>query len=213
MRTDGRSMVFNVVTFRTETPERNIFVILKRNYRWCNQSCCHNNSNTENYTHSSECIFRPESAEWSSTASLAYIVIALHTWSGWKYRPSRLHGIILIESIDKRTHYLLSQQHFIDSNGHWPPSLCLGLTSSGALLTTAYWKFLRTDPHQGSCYEWVDSPCNTSSSDLTSCGWVIATHPRLPNAHVYTVCLLQAPHREQLFFCCCERSALAFASV
>lgn len=118
MRTsDGRSVVVNV-TFHTETPERNIFVIIKQNYRWCNQRCFHNNSNTQNYTHSSECIFRPESAGWSSTASLAYIVIiALHTRSGWKYRPSRLHGIILIECIGKRMHHLLSRQHFMDNNG------------------------------------------------------------------------------------------------
>lgn len=44
-----------------------------------------------------------------------------------------------------------------------------GLTPSGALSTTAYWKFLRTDLRQGSCYEWVGFFCNPINCDLTSC--------------------------------------------
>lgn len=51
---DGRSLLFNVGTFYTETPwkKKNIFVILKWNYRWCSRSCFHNNSNTQNFTRS-----------------------------------------------------------------------------------------------------------------------------------------------------------------
>lgn len=55
---------------------------------------------------------------------------------------------------------------------HWALFHCPlypGLTPSGALLTTAYWKFLRTDLHQGSCYEWVGFFCNPSSCDHPSC--------------------------------------------
>lgn len=61
---------------------------------------------------------------------------------------------------------------FVWKGKHWPPShspLYPGLTLSGALSTTAYWKFLRTDPRQGSCYEWVGCLCNPPSCDLTSC--------------------------------------------
>ncbi len=65
-----------------------------------------------------------------------------------------------------------SDLNMFEMGNHWPPSHCplyLGLTPSEALLTTAYWKFLRTDPRQGSCYEWVVFLCNPSSCDLTSC--------------------------------------------
>lgn len=56
------------------------------------------------------------------------------------------------------------------------PSLHPGLTLSGALWTTAYWKFLRTDPRQGSCYEWVVLLCNPFSCDLTSCTGLSLSH-------------------------------------
>lgn len=82
-----------------------------------------------------------------------------------------------------------------------------GLTPSGALSTTAYWKFLRTDLHRGSCYEWVGFHYNPFRCDLTSCLSQSSSHAdeSLPPTHGFPIrhhinCLLPAPRREQLIY-------------
>lgn len=94
-----------------------------------------------------------------------------------------------------------SDWNLFEKGNHWALSHCPlypGLTPSGALLTTAYWKFLRTDLHQGSCYEWVGFFCNPSSCDLTSCVSQSLSHvdESLPPTHGFLI----SRHIKSVFF-------------